>query len=515
MTTIGDSAAAGPLSRPEGEQGGGHTGYAGEASPPSLANTTTNSPAAESPVVVTATSPFLRLVLPEDKDARKALVDLLYTTQRDCAHAAAAVLRELQRLDGRALDAFVATHDRRPKLGKEWPAPKGNWYALARSHAPELSPGTAASIARDVERQWRQQRWDAIVFMRRRPLAYRDTYPIPLRAQELQLRAGARRTAVLTYPLRAGKGQRIELTITARDAFQRNIVDKVLSGQYKLLASRLKRDRKGRWGAQLVYQHHVDKQQDGRAVGLNRGVRRFLVAATASGEQWVVDGADIVAVLQQLGRRRRQLQAHARTSSRAGRGRKRILRPLETLQAKGARWRHSRIQTIAARFAQWCLDQSITTVYLEDFTGIRSGELAVDGPKPLRDLIHSWPYLQLEQAIIHRCTTAGLLVHKVASDYISQTCAMCGLVAAEHVDLRRWKMRCSSAACGAILDLDVNAALNVLHRGEGSGGAVVDEPTPNGKPAGRRVGQRTSRKAGGNGAKSRHRRDGGRNGAGK
>lgn len=462
--TIEVSAGAGPLSRPKGEVGASNTHAMGEEIDASLANTNLSStPPAETSVVV-ATSPKYRIELPQDPKERKALLDALYSAQRLAAHAANAVARALWKFDGQALDAFVATTGHRPTKGKDFPMPEGNWYAIARDAAPELSTSAASVIARDVSRKWAQTRWEALILQTQRPISYRDTYPIPLREAEMRLRLEQGRY-IVDAPLFAGRNQRIEFVVIVKDQLEREIFTKLLSREWVPGASRIVRDRKNRWYIQLVYKRVIEKARTKQAAAINRGIKQFLMAVDEAGETWSVDGADIEAVLNQLGRRRRQLQSHAKTSGRAGRGRKRILKPLETLAAKGDRWRDTRCKTIAARFVQWLQDRGVGVLFIEDLQGIREGDLATEGGKVLRDRIHQWPYYRLQQDIQHRCSTAGIEVQVVSARYITQTCGACGEINAQNVDLKYWKMKCVS--CGHRADLDANAARNVLARGLG------------------------------------------------
>jgi IS605 OrfB family transposase len=504
-TTIEASAEAGPLSRSGSESGAQHAGTAGEGSDAPLASAHSQTPSAEASAVVsvvekvdtflvTATSPNMRIVMPSDKDEDKALKDVLYRTQRASALIANTIARALQRADGDSLDAFVAEHGHLPRKGADWKIPDGNWYQLGRATAPELYAGGASTIARDVRRKWSQTRWDVFVRHGQKPVFFRDTYPIPLRAQELTVRHVSGSVYSVSSPLESGTGHVLNLRVEAKDALERTILSNICAGTWALGTSRIVRDRKGHWHVQLVYKQIVTRSSAPRYAALNRGIRNFLAAVDDYGEEWTVDGADIEAVLKQLGRRRRQLQAHAKTSGRAGRGRKRILKPLEVLRAKGDRWRDTRIKTIAARFVQWLSDRNVGTLFIEDLSAIRDGELATEGWKAIRNRIHSWPYDRLHQAIAHRCNTAGIAVVTVAAHYISQTCASCGAVAPEHVDLARWQMRCGT--CGAKHHLDLNAAMNVLARGLGEQSGTAPAPITKSKSfggRGRRA-QRTSRK---------------------
>lgn len=498
------TASVGPLSRPEGESGDRHSGSSGEASRSSLANVSLSStPEAVTRALVVQTSPLLRIRLPHDPIDRKALLDRLYDAQRRCARVASFLARELWRRDSDSFDKFVIETGRVPKLS-EWPKPEGNWYAAGRGYLPELYAGIVSSIARSVYRDWCRQRYHSFIRQEKKPLVeYRDTYPVPLRKQDLKFNP-MDDGLLLSYSFETGRDKRIALELPAYDRFQRELYAKLLAGEWEYGDCRLKRDRKGRWCIQIVYKRLVLTSKDQKAAAINRGIRNFLVAITESGEDWIVDGAEIVSVMKQLNRRRRQYQNGAKSSSRAGRGRKRILRPLEKLRAKGERWRQKTIQTMAYRFVQWLRDRQVGVLYLEDFTGIRKGELASE-VTPIAKLIHQWPYYQLEKAIEHNCNRMGIAFLKVSPEYITQECYACGHISKENVDLARWQFKCGE--CGRWEHLDKNAALNVLSRGRERSGDPALQSGESGPKLGRgRASQRTARKPSGNGTKS-HRSD--------
>jgi IS605 OrfB family transposase len=164
-----------------------------------------------------------------------------------------------------------------------------------------------------------------------------------------------------------------------------------------------------------------------------------------------------VAYLKQMQERRKQYQRDAKASGRSGRGRKRILRPIEHLSGKARRWRHTKCQTIARRLAKWLDDRGVKTLLVEDFTGIRDSDI---GNEHINQLIQEWPYFELETRIRSCCEEHGIEVVKLPANYISQRCPRCGHTGKENQDFNRWRLHCTS--CGFKQHLDVAAATNLL-----------------------------------------------------
>lgn len=467
--------------RPEGESVRGHAAPSEEASPRTLANRRVPHPAPSNSAsaegvdtassicerikIVRATSRF-EVNLERDNAVANSLHEALLASRRDFVAVANAVVRHLWRLDGQSLDEARLALGRMPQKAAEWPPPKLNTYALARRVSPDLNAGIASLVARSTETKWRETRWDSLVREKKAPPFYRRDGVMHLRAADVYFGKSQAGTT-LRFTLRAGKGQRLELPLKARDDSQELVLAMLLDGRAKHGTVAIEQDRRRprRWYIRIAYTRFVERKTEGIAAAINRGIVFFLVGVTAAGQSWCYDGNDIEAYLRQIQRRRRSYQHDSKASDRWGHGRVRTLRPIEHLAGKAGRWRETRCQTIARRFALWCQKENVSRVYIEDFSGIRAGDPdRLEGGPTVAQRIHEWPYHQLGSRIVSCCQELGIEVTEVPPEYISQTCPRCGSVSEANRDLKTWKLRC--AACRYIKHLDVAAAMNVLARGE-------------------------------------------------
>ena len=80
---------------------------------------------------------------------------------------------------------------------------------------------------------------------------------------------------------------------------------------------------------------------------------------------------------------------------------------------------------------------------------------------------------QFQQIVSHKAACAGREVLKVNPRYTSQVCSQCGTVRKKELD-ERWH----SCDCGAELDRDTNAAINILRLGRSQRGATHVEALP-------------------------------------
>jgi len=84
-------------------------------------------------------------------------------------------------------------------------------------------------------------------------------------------------------------------------------------------------------------------------------------------------------------------------------------------------------------------------------------------PKSKRRRIAQWPFRVLQAFIVYKANWEGVPVEFVSAAYTSQTCHLCHYVNRKlKITDREW--RCPS--CGAILDRDLNAAMNIERRGK-------------------------------------------------
>ncbi|WP_066354436.1 RNA-guided endonuclease InsQ/TnpB family protein [Fervidicola ferrireducens] len=140
--------------------------------------------------------------------------------------------------------------------------------------------------------------------------------------------------------------------------------------------------------------------------------------------------------------------------NRAGRKTSRRLKRLYQLRAR--RLRHAFV-ALAAEIVRILKRLRVTTLFLEDLTGIRE---AMDfGPKNL--LVHNfWAFRMLRNLIEAACTRTGIRVVPVEPRGTSCRCAVCGSSVRRPV---RHKAVCEK--CGRVWHADANAALNIILQG--------------------------------------------------
>ena len=151
--------------------------------------------------------------------------------------------------------------------------------------------------------------------------------------------------------------------------------------------------------------------------------------------------------------------------ARAWRQTSRQLRKL--YQTRARRLKHAFV-ALAAEIARILKQHRVTTLFIEDLTGIR--EDMDFGPKNI--LVHSfWAFRTLRNLVEAACARAGIKVVPIEPRGTSSRCAVCGSPVKRFV---RHKAVCEK--CGCVWHAEANAALNILLLGSSKGHGA--EATP-------------------------------------
>lgn len=389
------------------------------------------------------------------------LADALYDAQRSVAGAMNLIARHHERRDG-ALYQDLKLAGEELKLGTLL----RDGYRLARSAYPELLSGIVASASKIVEDKWSQQRWKILAYNERSPSRWTsDNAPIPLRHADVNLTESedSRDLFFLEFSTAAARADRRRkqwrLPIRSKDQAQYKILHALVTGEVRLGAMQLQRDRRHKWHLRIAYARRAPLPAGNTQwAAVNRGIVVFLAVVTEKDKVWLYDGHDIEAYLAQMQARRKQYQRTYKVSGRKGHGRNRALQPIDFLSGKATRWRQTRAQTIARETARHLKDSRVTHLALEDFKGIRDGAVELlEGGKPVWDRIQTWPYFELGQRLRACCEELGIVVVEISAAFSSRTCPECGVV-----QKSQGVKRTFVCSCGFKRQIDTVTAMNQI-----------------------------------------------------
>ena len=232
----------------------------------------------------------------------------------------------------------------------------------------------------------------------------------------------------------------------------------------------------GRWYVNFVVEVECAEPNSRPAIGLDAGLTRLIT--TSEGEH--IPNLDESAINAEIQKGQRALARARRGSNRRRKTKARLARLLEK--------RTNRRKNHAHKVSAW-LARTYGTIVVEDLkikNMVKSAKGTADVPgtnvaakRGLNRSIQDAGWRRLRELLQYKCVLNGSQLIEVDPKSTSRICHKCGHVAAEN--RRRERFRCVS--CGHEAHADVNAALNILHRG-----GVVPEP--------HNVGHRAERVAG-------------------
>ncbi len=234
-------------------------------------------------------------------------------------------------------------------------------------------------------------------------------------------------------------------------------------------------ERSNKWWLNVTYDFpaaSVSGPREDIVVGVDLGFACPLYAAINNGHarlgwrQFATLAARIRSLQTQVMARRRQMLTGGKSSltadtARSGHGRKRRLRPIESLEGRINDAYRTLNHQLSAAVIDFARQNGAATIQIEDLKGL--GERLTGTFLGAR-----WRYYQLQQFLEYKADEAGLALRKVNPRFTSRRCSQCGYI---HVDFTReyrdrdsrrgFVKRFECPQCEFTVDPDYNAARNL------------------------------------------------------
>lgn len=256
------------------------------------------------------------------------------------------------------------------------------------------------------------------------------------------------------------KDGNIELELIVKDNYLKAIVNRVISGEYKLSMSKMQYDqRKKKWFLLLVYSFEVSKTtlDPNKILGVDLGINIPAMCAVSNSFETLSVGnrSEIERFEREVRAKRRELQKSCVWASDGARGHgtKRRTKRLEQIGSRIANFKNTKNHCYSRAIVDFALKNQCGTIQLEDLSGIASNEV----------LLKQWTYFDLQQKITNKAAEHGIKVIQVSPAYTSQRCNQCGFIhkGMEKADYRATQDKFECANCGHKANADVNAAKNI------------------------------------------------------
>lgn len=251
------------------------------------------------------------------------------------------------------------------------------------------------------------------------------------------------------------KSGQVLVMINARDKTQKTILDKILSGEYKVSASQIKQIKKGKskWMLYLAYSFEPTKEDlnPDNIMGIDMGiVYPLYMAFNNSLHRYKIQGGEIEHFRKQVESRRNQLLEQGKYcgDGRIGHGRVTRIKPIEKMTKKVTNFR----DTANHKYSRYVIDMALKhgcgTIQMEDLSGISKNDT----------FLKNWSYYDLQQKIQYKAEEVGIKVRLIDPKHTSQRCSKCGHI---HKDNRPDQKTFKCIECGFSVNADYNAARNI------------------------------------------------------
>ena len=243
-----------------------------------------------------------------------------------------------------------------------------------------------------------------------------------------------------------------------------SILERIISGEYKLCDSRITQDNKGNFYLSIVYQ--FEQSQDNtldkdKIMGIDLGVNIPAMLAI-SNDKWykqpVGDGKEILGFQKQMEIRKRRLQQSRKWAGKGsvGHGVKTRIKPLENLSGKIANYKDTKNHNWSRYIVDEAVKNGCGTIQMEDLTGISENN----------NFLKTWTYYDLQQKITYKAQEVGIEVVKIKPNHTSTRCNRCGFISKENRNVEKNgqdKFICVSCGHGSryYVNSDENAARNI------------------------------------------------------
>lgn len=252
----------------------------------------------------------------------------------------------------------------------------------------------------------------------------------------------------------------IHLELIVKKAYLTAIVDRVISGEYKLSMSKMQYDeRKKKWFLLLTYSFDVqpEKLNTNKVLGVDLGVN--IPAMCAVEDRWeylaVGNGAEIARFENEVLRKRRELQRSTvwAGDGAIGHGRKRRIKRLEKIGHQIENFKKTKNHAFSRAIVDFAVRHNCGLIQLEDLSEIAEDNL----------MLKRWTYFQLQEMIRYKAAERGIQVVKIKSAYTSQRCNKCGYVHHNHTkeSYRPTQEVFQCVNCAHKTNADLNAARNI------------------------------------------------------
>ena len=258
---------------------------------------------------------------------------------------------------------------------------------------------------------------------------FKKGIPVPIRVKKnrvLRLRKREDGSIYISLP----RGLEWDLNFGRDRSNNREIVERVLSGQYDVGGSSIQEAKNGKRFLLLVVKIPKESRtlNPDRVVGVDLGVNIPLYAAlndNTYGGLSIGSRDQFLKVRMRMAAQKRELQRNLRVATNGGHGRKQKLQALDRLEGKERNWVHLQNHIFSKSIIEYALRNEAGAIQMERLTGFghdRNDEV----DEGFKFILRYWSFFELQTMIEYKAKAAGIEVRYVDPYHTSQTCSFCG-----------------------------------------------------------------------------------------
>lgn len=230
--------------------------------------------------------------------------------------------------------------------------------------------------------------------------------------------------------VRMPKGLEWDLVFGRDRSNNREIVERILSGQYDAGNSSIHQAKNGKCFLLLIVKipkSNIGLNKD-RVVGVDLGINIPLYAALNDNEyggMGIGSREQFLKMRMRMYAQKRELQRNLRLSTNGGHGRKQKLQALERLEGKERNWVHLQNHIFSKSVIEFAQKHNAGVIQMERLTGYgkdANGEMREEA----KFLSRYWSYFELQTMIEYKANAAGIEIRYIDPYHTSQTCSFCG-----------------------------------------------------------------------------------------
>jgi putative transposase len=216
----------------------------------------------------------------------------------------------------------------------------------------------------------------------------------------------------------------------------------------------VKREANGYWYALFGWDKEAPEvtTDNENAIGIDLGLNNFV--ATSEGET-VASPKHLRRSERKLAKAQRSLSRKRKSSNRRKKARQRVAKIHAKIRDQRKDFLHNASRRLVDNHSQVALEKLTVHNMVKN--------------KHLAKSISDSGWAEFVQMLLYKAESAGKEVILVAPKNTSQACSSCGEIVKKSLSVRTH--RCTS--CGLVLDRDVNAAINILHKANLEGAVPV------------------------------------------